>query len=63
MADVADNADDLIEREQAEGIRKAAENAAKIPQGSPGECEWCGEYFARLVGGACGRCRDHHRLD
>ena len=33
-----------------------------IPLGEPGECDACGEWFARTVGGYCGRCRDELRL-
>lgn len=62
MADIADNADSLIEREKSEGIRKAAEAAASIPAGTPGDCDYCGEYFERLVFQACGRCRDKFKL-
>lgn len=43
----------------AEAARKKAQ---AMPTGEPGECEWCGEYFARLVNGACGRCRDKWKL-
>lgn len=63
MADVADNASPLIEQTEALAIQKITEAAAKIPVGVAGDCEYCGDYFVRLVGGACGRCRDIHKLD
>jgi len=60
MADIADRA---AEREEQE--RQAAIAAARgdIPQGKPGECDLCGEYSMRLVGGACAPCRDKYGLD
>lgn len=33
-----------------------------LPPGQPGECEFCGEWFSRLIGGACGFCRDKFKL-
>jgi len=32
-----------------------------MPDGVAGDCDGCGEYFARLVGGKCGFCRDGRR--
>ena len=43
-------------------IKRAREEAARIPTGQPGECKLCGEYSPRLVGGACAPCRDLHKL-
>lgn len=43
-------------------IKKAREEAAKMPVGQPGECRLCGEQSPRLVGKACARCRDLHKL-
>lgn len=59
MADEADIAQDLQET-----LNQTAIAAARVPldPGTPGECEYCGEHFTRLIGGACGRCRDAHRL-
>lgn len=62
MADVTDDADKIILREQEEALKRNAVIVASIPKGVPGECEYCGEHFSRLVGGACGRCRDYHKL-
>lgn len=43
-------------------IKKAREEAARMPAGQPGECRLCGEQSPRLVGKACARCRDFHKL-
>lgn len=40
-------------------IRAAAKD---IPPGEPGECEFCGEWSSRLIGGACAPCRDKYKL-
>lgn len=34
----------------------------QMPKGHPGECDYCGEHFERLVNGACGHCRDKYKL-
>lgn len=44
------------------GVNAAREAAAKIPAGKPGDCDLCGEWSGRLVGGACAPCRDRHKL-
>lgn len=57
-----DEIDLAQEREQiatADAIRAAAKD---IPAGVPGDCEYCGEWFGRLVGGACAPCRDRWKL-
>ncbi len=41
---------------------RIAEAAAKIPPGEPGDCDLCGEWSGRLVGGVCAPCRDRHKL-
>lgn len=35
---------------------------AKLAPGIEGECELCGEYMLRLIGGACAPCRDRFKL-
>jgi hypothetical protein len=58
---MTDEFDRASEREQADrdrALNNARAAAAAMPKGEPGECEGCGEYFARLVGGLCGFCRD-----
>jgi len=55
MADDADIASNITE----ESInREIARIRADIPAGGAGECDLCGEWFGRLVGGACVPCRD-----
>lgn len=36
--------------------------AHDIPPGEPGECDLCGEWSGRLIGGACAPCRDKFKL-
>ncbi len=62
MADDADLANDHVEREEAQRIEFARKAAAQIPAGAPGDCDLCGEWTGRLVGGACAPCRDRRRL-
>ena len=40
----------------------AHDQAARIEPGEPGDCDLCGEWASRLVGGACAPCRDRYRL-
>ena len=58
MPDDADRADDRIENAKADGISEASRAVAAMPVGEPGECNGCGYYFQRTVGGYCGHCRD-----
>ena len=58
MADEADMADKRIEESIGDGINESSRFVAQIPAGEPGECDGCGETFARVVNGYCGRCRD-----
>lgn len=60
MSDDADRADQEIERNLAEAVRRATK---EIPPGKPGECDLCGEWTARLVNGTCARCRDKYGKD
>lgn len=62
MSDIIDQANDYAAAEQARSEASARAAAADIPAGEPGDCDFCGEFFSRLVGGACGACRDHYRL-
>ena len=62
MADDADKAGDHVEKTEIANIAAIREKAANIPVGKPGECEYCGYEFERLVGGACGRCRDEFKI-
>lgn len=49
--------EELVEQ----SIKSIQAKAVLINEG-PGECEWCGEQFPRLVKKACGRCRDEFKL-
>lgn len=59
MADEADVANDYAERWLKDALTA---NRPEIPEGRPGDCEWCGEYTPRLVKRACARCRDEYKL-
>ena len=57
--DEADRAGPEVERHLAEALRNAAK---PMPAGVPGDCEFCGEWFGRLVQGACVPCRTRYKL-
>lgn len=58
MADTADKASDWETREREASLQAIRRAAAAIPPGKPGDCETCGNYSPRLVGGICAPCRD-----
>lgn len=60
MADEADRSEYYIESVIDDHVKEAMRKAADIPPGNPGECDFCGEHFSRLVAGACGFCRDKY---
>lgn len=57
---------DDIDRAQMRALNDTAaaiaQAARDIPPGEPGECDLCGEWSGRLIGGACAPCRDKHKL-
>ena len=59
---MADDIDGIVDREQK--ILDANVRAAAKPlvPGVPGDCDLCGEWSGRLVGGACAPCRTKHKL-
>lgn len=59
MADDIDLAQEREDIARADAIRKASKD---IPAGDPGDCDLCGEWCGRLIGGACARCRDKFKL-
>lgn len=59
MADIVDIANDHIALTLQERLRA---HPRELEPGVPGECEWCGLPFSRIVRGACGRCRDENKL-
>lgn len=61
MSDCCDDTD-RAEEVIMEARRNAIAAKANIPAGVPGDCVKCGDYFTRLIGGACGRCRDKFNL-
>ena len=60
MTDTIDEATEHTERTLAEAL---ARHNGTIPEGVEGECEWCGKYKSRIVGGACAPCRDEYGLE
>ena len=62
MCDEIDAANDRAMMDTESCLNVARMAAARIPVGEPGECDYCGEEFSRLVGGACARCRDGFNL-
>lgn len=60
--DDIDATNERTQAEEAAAVAAARKAAAAIPKGEPGECEYCGYKFTRLVNGACGRCRDEYKL-
>ena len=60
MADLADIANEKLERDLEAAIRASRMDLAP---GTPGECELCGEWSGRLIHGACAPCRDRYGLD
>lgn len=62
MADQIDRANAYASAEAAAREAAVRQLAAEIPTGEPGDCDLCGEWTGRLVGGACAPCRDARRL-
>ena len=62
MADEIDTANALAQAERERAMRVVMALAAAINPGKPGDCDFCGEWSGRLVGGACAPCRDKLRL-
>jgi hypothetical protein len=62
MADEIDLANARAEADTERAIALAREEAAQIPPGEAGDCDYCGEWSGRLVGGACAPCRDRYRI-
>ncbi|WP_322999985.1 conjugal transfer protein TraR [Castellaniella sp.] len=58
MADEFDRASEREQQARDAALAATRRAAAAMPKGEPGECDRCGEYFVRLVGGLCGFCRD-----
>jgi len=61
-ADPLDRAADLEETERDQVTQAIRAAAANMPAGKAGNCEICGHWSGRLVGGACAPCRDRYKL-
>ena len=48
------------ECDMSDGINEASRAVAQMPEGEPGECSGCGEFFSRTGAGYCGLCRDKY---
>ena len=59
---MSDEIDDATAR--ADVLLEASIRAASKPlaSGKPGDCDLCGEWAGRLVGGVCAPCRDQRHL-
>jgi hypothetical protein len=42
--------------------KRRAKSPYKMPEGVPGECDFCGEMSKRLINNFCAPCRDRYRL-
>lgn len=62
MSDIIDAANDLVDATLARTVAWQRHQAQQIEPGQPGECDLCGEWAGRLVGGICAPCRDRHHL-
>lgn len=70
MADEVDQTNARIECETALAVGEICRCACNIAQGEPGDCYFCGEWFARVVTvdwgdsevKSCGGCRDARHL-
>lgn len=60
--DDADRAQIDEEMQEEAKLRLRAAQTYEIPAGNPGECDMCGEWSGRLIGGVCSPCRDRYRL-
>lgn len=59
MSDEIDDANARADLMLEASIRAASKPLAA---GKPGDCDLCGEWSGRLVGGACAPCRDKRHL-
>lgn len=58
MTDDVDIANDMIEKQMSEAINNR--KPFSLDSGKPGDCDFCGEWFGRLVDGACVPCRNKY---
>lgn len=66
MADYGDESRKVSQAGLDRTLKATQQAAAKIETGHAGECDGCGEHFARVVerrgGQFCGGCRDKKGL-
>ena len=62
MADIIDLANDRAQADNDAAIAAARAASAAVIPGRAGDCDLCGEWSGRLVGGACAPCRDLYKL-
>lgn len=62
MTDEVDRAEEDSEFLMDAQVKDIHSKVSKIPPGTPGECDKCGEESPRLVEGNCCRCRDKFKL-
>ena len=62
MADLADITAERMEVQEAADLAQIRLKAQQMEPGVCGDCERCGEFSWRLVGGACAPCRDKFKL-
>jgi hypothetical protein len=59
---MADTVDDANDRAQFDTDLAISAARREIPPGKPGDCDLCGEWSGRLIGGVCAPCRDKRHL-
>lgn len=60
---MADSIDIAQEREELDReFAIASRPSPTLEPGVPDDCDYCGEWSGRLVGGACAPCRDKYGL-
>lgn len=65
MNGMADDIDRAQERERIDreaAIKAAVDRVMGLEPGVADECDLCGEWAGRLIGGACAPCRDRYKL-
>ncbi len=55
---------DRADKHNQDALDRAVQAArGEILEGKPGDCDICGDWFGRLVNGACVACREKYGLD
>ena len=62
MADDIDRAQERERIDREAAIKAAVDRVMGLEPGVAGECDLCGEWAGRLIGGACAPCRDRYKL-